>query len=512
MQNLRILPPNLDDRTFDDLVTEAKSLIPRFCPEWTDHNTSDLGITLIELFAWIAEGVIYRLNQVPEKNYIAFLNLLGITRDPPAPAKVELLFTSTAEVVIPRGTQVSTVQTEQEEAVVFETDEDLALGANASGRVSATNALTLREPETLGTSTGEPFQVFNLRNAPLFQDPESDDPLAHLEIQVGGEIWQRVDDFREGNATHYRCNPVTGEISFGNFPTGDPENPGFGRIPPAGAEIVATRYRYVIGGLRGNVPANTVVLLTTPIPGVSEVTNPAPATGGSDAEPLEEALRRAPQELKIRQRAVTTEDYEFLAREATTEVAIVRCLAPKKRSETEFITTPFDRSPGNVHVLIVPNVPHDPDNAATRQPQPSTDLTDEVRTYLDARRVLTSNLFISGPVYAEIAVTATAFVQRGEDPAAVKEIILDELAQFFHPVSGGIAGNGWQIGEDVYLPQVFDAIRALPQVSFVEDLTVRKLGASPITGVRIPIEEHELVCAAVRSQFNITVTEEPEEF
>ena len=63
-----------------------RALIPRYAPQWTDHNPSDLGITLIELFAWLAEGVIYRLNRVPEKNYVAFLNLLGITRDPPTPA------------------------------------------------------------------------------------------------------------------------------------------------------------------------------------------------------------------------------------------------------------------------------------------------------------------------------------------------------------------------------------------------------------------------------------------
>ena len=54
------------------------------------------GISLIELFAWLAEGVIYRLNQMPEKHYVAFLNLLGITRDPPTPATTFLTFTSGA--------------------------------------------------------------------------------------------------------------------------------------------------------------------------------------------------------------------------------------------------------------------------------------------------------------------------------------------------------------------------------------------------------------------------------
>jgi len=60
--------PNLDDRPFQDLVNEARQRIPLYCPEWTDHNLSDPGITLVELFSWMTELLIYRLNKVPDKN------------------------------------------------------------------------------------------------------------------------------------------------------------------------------------------------------------------------------------------------------------------------------------------------------------------------------------------------------------------------------------------------------------------------------------------------------------
>jgi hypothetical protein len=69
--------PNLDDRTFDDLVEEARGLIPAYGPTWTDHNESDPGITLIELFAWLAEMLVYRANQVPDRHVVAFLRLLN---------------------------------------------------------------------------------------------------------------------------------------------------------------------------------------------------------------------------------------------------------------------------------------------------------------------------------------------------------------------------------------------------------------------------------------------------
>lgn len=68
--------PNLDDRRYADLVEEARSLIPGYAPEWTDHNESDPGVTLIELFAYLSEMLIYRLNRVTDDSRYAFLKLL----------------------------------------------------------------------------------------------------------------------------------------------------------------------------------------------------------------------------------------------------------------------------------------------------------------------------------------------------------------------------------------------------------------------------------------------------
>lgn len=68
--------PNLDDRSYADLVAEAVALIPVEDPEWTDHNPADTGIVLIELLAWLTEMVLYRVNQIPDANQAAFLTLL----------------------------------------------------------------------------------------------------------------------------------------------------------------------------------------------------------------------------------------------------------------------------------------------------------------------------------------------------------------------------------------------------------------------------------------------------
>ena len=83
---------DLDDRQYADLMQECLSRIPRYCPEWTNHNPSDPGVVLLELFSWLTDQMLNRFNQVPRRNYVTFLELLGIRLEPPRPAQTELTF------------------------------------------------------------------------------------------------------------------------------------------------------------------------------------------------------------------------------------------------------------------------------------------------------------------------------------------------------------------------------------------------------------------------------------
>ena len=173
--------PNLDDRTFQNLVNEARRRIPVYCPEWTDYNLSDPGITLIELFSWMTELLIYRLNRVPDKNYVKFLELLGIRLKPANPASTNLTFMLTAsrasDLTIPAGTEVATVRTETEEAIVFATERDLIirltqleyfLVSSDGSRYDDRNPLLLEWEELL--SGGQPPSAAAQRMMfPLFQ-------------------------------------------------------------------------------------------------------------------------------------------------------------------------------------------------------------------------------------------------------------------------------------------------------------------------------------------------------
>jgi predicted phage baseplate assembly protein len=142
--------PELDDRKFQDIVDEAKRLIPRFCPEWTNHNVSDPGVALIELFAWMSEMVLYRINQVPDRLYVHFLNMVGIEPFPPSVARADLTFWLSAvveqPVVVPAGTEVTTPggSTGVGEAVVFTTAEELVIAPPELRAAKTSSATTER--------------------------------------------------------------------------------------------------------------------------------------------------------------------------------------------------------------------------------------------------------------------------------------------------------------------------------------------------------------------------------
>jgi predicted phage baseplate assembly protein len=152
--------PNLDDRRFQDLVDEAKRMVQQRCPEWTDHNVSDPGITLLELFAWMTDQVVYRLNRVPDRNYVKFLELIGVTLFPPTAARAGVTFWLSAPqpavVTIPAGTAVATVRTDTSEAIGFATTEDLPIIPAELIRLgSMVDGKTLRDhDEVLHKGTG----------------------------------------------------------------------------------------------------------------------------------------------------------------------------------------------------------------------------------------------------------------------------------------------------------------------------------------------------------------------
>lgn len=203
---------DLDDRTFEDLVNECILRIPRYCPEWTNFNPGDPGITMIELFSWLTDQMLVRFNQVPRRNYVAFLELLGIRLLPPTPAQTEVTFYLTAALPstyqISPGTEVATVRTESQDAIVFSTDRPLTIGTPRithfltsetadAAPVMLRDRLTNFWTEEDGQWEGQAQFIFNERPQPgncfyIVFDPRSEIEGNVLALTLKGEVASSV--------------------------------------------------------------------------------------------------------------------------------------------------------------------------------------------------------------------------------------------------------------------------------------------------------------------------------
>jgi predicted phage baseplate assembly protein len=172
--------PNLDDRRFQDLVDDAKRLVQRHCPEWSDHNVSDPGVTLIETFAYMTDQLLYRLNRVPDRLYLKFLDLIGLRMLPPTAASVPVTFWLSAPAVTPLtialATRVGTLRTQAQEAVEFATADDLVLPPRTLKLVRTTaRAGDEDDDESPGETTDRTPLLAAQTAFPMFADPPADD-------------------------------------------------------------------------------------------------------------------------------------------------------------------------------------------------------------------------------------------------------------------------------------------------------------------------------------------------
>lgn len=172
--------PNLDNRKFQDIVDDAKRQIGLRCPEWTDHNVSDPGVTLIEQFAYMTEMTLFRMNQVPDRNYIKFLEMIGVTLEMPEAARTDLRFRISrpildidgmeANEMLLRGgrTVAGTLRTETEESIEFVTDADIKMVRPKLMHIFALGASNEPDAEKEGRGA-RPFNEKTLKEMDAYQ-------------------------------------------------------------------------------------------------------------------------------------------------------------------------------------------------------------------------------------------------------------------------------------------------------------------------------------------------------
>jgi predicted phage baseplate assembly protein len=339
---------------------------------------------------------------------------------------------------------------------------------NAAPAINATTA----GPEILGTSDGTPGQVLRLARGNVLIDSlklaiqESSDSTTPL------TTWTMVDSL-DGAGPFDRVFTLDAEAGLVTF--GDGQN---GRVPPLvprGGTIVALTYRYG-GGKAGEVGAGAITALESQTTGVAAVTNPVPATGGRDAETLEQAKRRARKQLSTRSRAVTRDDFEWIALQTETvrvaraqvvplRVPLVR--PPGVAPTPAAIATPrcgpplpagragldSRMAPGAVSVVVVPDTPE------VAEPEPAPSFLRAVCEQLDQHRLVTTEVHVVPPQYCRLCNFVIGVKARaGYTRARLQDIVEARLATYLHILRGGDDGKGFPFGAQVHVADLMAQI------------------------------------------------------
>jgi hypothetical protein len=374
------------------------------------------------------------------------------------------------------------------------------LGRVIPNTVLASNTMTIRD-ENLGSSNGGADQIFKLSQTPVLAGEQieimelegpSETDLAALEtlteegyvtrsLDAGKSTeqvwvrWNAAPDFNSSGPKdrHYVISRDSGEIQFGDGI--------HGMSPPRGRRNVRAKLYQTGGTAAGNVAVGAATKLLTTVPFVDSVTNYEPGTGGADEGSVASLRERGAHVLRHRYQAVTFEDFEDLAYEASSSVA--RALAlPPSFDPIALVDDPVAiTDAGQVQLILVAN-------SINKPPMPSLGLIQEVETYVKARCAPAVSLTISTPIWVEVSVTSMEIVPASYDSIeTLRGKVLDALERFLNPLTGGARGTGWQFGQVPHKSDLYRLLSPIPGLRLIRNVTITMIyaGSVPV----LPFEE-----------------------
>lgn len=357
--------PNLDDITFDDLMKEAKALIPMYDKEWTNHNPSDPGITLLELFSWLCEMVIYRINQVPEKNYRNFLKLLNV------------------------------------ESITA-----------CSGTISS----------------------------------------------EGGDVI--------GDGTSF-----TSELKIGDS------------ITFPGSDTTDDQMRKII-----TIDSDTSLTIDSVFDPV-----PLPGTKFCSCKSIDSGICEGLETLSKRYRAITAEDYEYLAKKCME--ALQKGLAGRvicvNNWDLEYRKKDKGLQPGYVSVIIIPRCCENP--GYCENSLPTEELKKKIKEYLDARKLITTRLRVVGPDYNQVKLQVWVSLKENTLSGTVINDAVRSIKIYFDPIKGGKDGKGWMLGRPIYRSEIFQLLEGIKGVDHVVKVKIND------SDKNLEIENYQLILLETRN-------------
>ena len=312
----------------------------------------------------------------------------------------------------------------------------------------------------VGISDGSADQQFALSQTQI-------DPATFvLEVDMPGfgfQRWWAVDDLAvlQGPTLAYVLDPEAGTVRFGNQMQG--------MIPPPGRRIRVRRMR-AGGGVAGNLPAGSLSSIKAldgsgnPVAQKITVVQPIAVTGGADAETFDQVQKRLPSLLKHQERAVTSADYESLAKEVpgagVARVEVLPLFKPQTRTTNV---------PGVVSVMAIPG------KGGVQPPCPRADrpLLETVYQYLDSRRPATAEMYVIGTEYVGLGIGVAVEVRTGFGLLQVSQAVETALRSYLWPIApGGSDNQGWPLGRKVRSLELEVIVSQVPGVVEVNGLNL----------------------------------------
>jgi hypothetical protein len=466
------------DKDFDSLRRALLGLATYRLPEWTDRSAADLGMLLVDLFAYMGDVVSYYQDRIASESFLDtaverrsildLLRLIGYELAPPAASSAELTLVfnppgpgEATTVTVPAGAEFSTTAgtTPAQTFTYLGADRQVDLAgpevtAGADGKL-AFAGLPVRHGrqvtnEVLGSATGEPNLTFPLASRPVVLDTL----VVQVDAGAGPVTWNRRTNLL------YHVEPDGSIVTSGADATdyyvqldadggawvvfGDGE---YGRKPPVGRDSIRASY-LAGGGAVGNVPAGAIVEAVTKIDRLARVANPLAAAGGSDAEPVERAVRFGPLAFRSGDRAVTLADYRSLALQAGS-VAKVRAR-----------TTGWNR----VDLYVAPE-------GDTLVPAPA-ELKRRLVAYFETRRMVGTSVFVRDPAPVAVDISVELVTEHNFQPETVRQRAAAAVAEL-------LAFRNVDFARPLYLSKVYEAVEALDGVAAATVTRFRRQDQAP---------------------------------
>jgi predicted phage baseplate assembly protein len=347
------------------------------------------------------------------------------------------------------------------------------------GTARMLHAAVVRD-EDLGESDGSPGQRFPLQHRPVISGDLGG--LLRVSGAGGHHVWTAVAHFAGSGPDdrHFRIDAGQGIVEFGpavRRPDGTVRQ--YGAVPARGSRLRLSVYR-AGGGRRGNVAAGQIRVLKTSLPYVTRVENRGAAAGGVPGETVEDAKVRGPLLLRTRDRAVTAEDFEYLARDVAPEAARVECLSGTEGTDAY-----------GVRLVVVPHVETDELGRvalAALQPDDSR-ILETITSYLDERRLVGTRLHVQWAGYRGVTAVVSLGGRRGYGGSELRTTVLRTLYAYLDPIHGGPDGTGWPLGRSLHTREIVGLLAAVPGVDMAQELSVQLFPAHPESGRRDPLVE-----------------------